>query len=183
MTWISRLRSVAMLAAVALVTAIAPAQAAASRPFVVVASGLENPRGLRFGPDREFVAEAGRGGSQSTIGMCPQVPGPVGPYTGGLTARVSRIDERGRRSTVVDDLPSSINSVGDTVGAMDVTFVGDQLYVLIAGAGCSHGLRGTADIVNLPADWARRMPPLPPVPWTAGVSPVPDGRPDAVPGW
>ena len=84
-------------------------------------------------------------GGQSTVGICPQVPGPVGPYTGGFTARVSRIDERGPRSTVVDHLPSSINAVGDTLGAMDVSFVGDHLYVLSAGAGCSHGLPTTSN--------------------------------------
>ncbi len=52
----------------------------------VVASGLEGPRGLRFGPDGDlYVAEAGLGGTNATTG-CMQVPSPVGPYTGGLTA-------------------------------------------------------------------------------------------------
>jgi len=56
-------------------------------PFTV-ATGLEGPRGLRFGPDGYlYVAEAGTGGTNSTIGQCAQVPGPPGggqvPIRGG----------------------------------------------------------------------------------------------------
>src|SRR5579863_589030 len=67
-------------------------------PFVL-ASGLEGPRGLRFGPDGYlYVAEAGAGGTTSTIGQCVQVPGAPGgpgPDTGGLTARISKISPSG----------------------------------------------------------------------------------------
>ena len=93
MTWIFRLLSVAMLAAVAVVTAIAPARAAAGQPFVVVASGLENPRGLKFGPEGElYVAEGGLGGTQTTTEQeCKQVP-PPGPYSGGFTSRISKVN-------------------------------------------------------------------------------------------
>ena len=55
------------------------AQAAIEPTPFVVASGLEGPRGLRFGPDGYlYVAEAGTGGTNSTIGQCTQVPGPPG---------------------------------------------------------------------------------------------------------
>src|SRR5579875_3792373 len=48
------------------------------------ASGLEGPRGLVFGSDGSlYVAEAGLGGSTSTVGSCVQVVPPIGPYTGG----------------------------------------------------------------------------------------------------
>src|SRR4051812_24610805 len=59
----------------------------------VYATGLNNPRGLRFASDGTlYVAEGGTGGTNSTVGLCPeeQVPPPVGPYHGSPTgARIS----------------------------------------------------------------------------------------------
>ena len=115
----------AVVAAAALATGVpvlgaARAQARPTLQVTVLTSGLENPRGLAFGPDgRLYVAEGGTGGTASTVGQCPQVPG-AGPYTGGMTARISRIDvHTGHRTTVVDGLPSSTTSaaVGSFVAA------------------------------------------------------------------
>jgi hypothetical protein len=112
----------------------------------VFATGLNNPRGLKFGPDGNlYVAEGGIGGTNSTVGQCDQVVAPVGPYTGSQTgSRVSMFDRSGARTTVVDNLPSSQTSAAEgslVQGIADVAFVGDTLYALLAGAGCSHGVQ------------------------------------------
>src|SRR6266702_7678948 len=74
----------------------------------VFATGLNKPRGLKFGPDGNlYVAEGGLGGTNSTVGQCTQVVPPIGPYTGGFTSRISKISPDGTRSTVVDQLPSN----------------------------------------------------------------------------
>jgi hypothetical protein len=110
----------------------------------VFATGFNNPRGLKFGPDGYlYVAEGGIGGSDSTVGCCEQAAG-VGPYTGSVTgSRISKISAGGVVTTVVDNLPSSQTNpdTGSLVsGVGDIAFIGDTLYALLAGAGCSHGV-------------------------------------------
>jgi hypothetical protein len=126
----------------------APTASASPSPQVY-ATGLNNPRGLKFGPDGYlYVAEGGLGGTNSTDGQCSQVIAPVGPYTGGYTARISKISSEGERTTVVDELPSSQTApaLGSLIsGVADVAFVKGTLYALLAGAGCSHGI---ADVPN-----------------------------------
>src|SRR5205823_13835657 len=57
-----------------------------SSNVAVFATGLNNPRGLKFGPDGSlYVAEGGVGGTNSTVGSCTQVIADVGPYTGSKT--------------------------------------------------------------------------------------------------
>jgi hypothetical protein len=123
----------------------APMGAVAQTPstFTVVASKLEAPRGLRFGPDGElYVAEAGTGGTNSTGTACEQVPSPVGPYTGGPNARISKIASDGTRTTVASGFPSTQDAMGDLIGVADVAFIGNTLYALVSGGGCSHGNPG-----------------------------------------
>ncbi|HVB00514.1 MAG TPA: ScyD/ScyE family protein [Acidimicrobiales bacterium] len=112
----------------------------------VFASGLDNPRGLKFGPDGYlYVAEGG-----SPTGVVTEAPaglggdcsaGGTGPgdYYGSTTgSRISRI-ENGVATTFVDNLPSS-EAGGLASGVADVAFIGNTMYAILAGAGCSHGV-------------------------------------------
>jgi hypothetical protein len=106
----------------------------------VFATGLNSPRGLKFGPDGNlYVAEAGLGGTSSTQGQCDQVIPPVGPYLGGNTARILEINPSGVVSTLVENLPSTENALGDRMGIADIEFFDNTLYALLAAGGCSHG--------------------------------------------
>jgi len=128
----------------------------------VFATGLNNPRGLKFGPDGFlYVAEGGTGGLNSTDDTCDQVVPPVGPYTANVTgARISKISRHGFRTTVADNLPSSQTSPdsGSLIsGVADVAFLGNTLYAVLAGAGCSHGVPNVPNgviRVNANSSWS-----------------------------
>ena len=135
--------------------AAASASPLAAATATVFATGLRFPRGFTWGPDGSlYVAEAGNGGTHATSSsQCDQVVSPVGPYTNGGTARISRIKPNGQRTTFALGFPSAVNVFGDVVGVADLAFLHGQLYALVAGGGCSHGTRGTpAGIAKVAAD-------------------------------
>ena len=148
---VSLLAALTVLAATAQarVTARNGAKHAQPATIQVFATGFNNPRGLEWGPDGNlYVAEGGLGGSDSTVGQCTQVAPPIGPYTGSTNdpvngGRISKVTPAGVRTTFASGLPSSMTSatVGSLVsGVADIAFVGDQMYAVLSGAGCSHGV-------------------------------------------
>jgi sugar lactone lactonase YvrE len=114
---------------------------------VFVPGGLVNPRGLKFGPDGKlYVAEGGFPVNPTVAapagqgGLCSAGAHGPGDYFGSTTgSRISRIDSHGHVETFVDGLPSSQGG-GLASGVADVAFVGNTLYAVLAGAGCSHGV-------------------------------------------
>jgi len=117
----------------------------------VFAAGLTNPRGLKFGPDDFlYVAEGGFPTAPLTEaptglgGNCSVGAGIPGDYFGSPTgSRISRIDANGNVTTFVDNLPSSAILAANTdlaSGVADVAFIGNTMYAIFAGAGCSHGV-------------------------------------------
>ena len=100
----------------------------------VIASGLDNPRGLTFGTDGAlYVAEAGRGG---TSALCAPDPGTGANRCYGPTGAVTRITGIGVQQRVVTGLPSIAPTGGDfAAGPVDVDFGLGRLWVLVGFAG------------------------------------------------
>jgi glucose/arabinose dehydrogenase len=103
----------------------------AAASVTVFATGLNNPRGLEFGPDRNlYVAEGGLGGTlTTTAAQCEQVPPIIGPYTGGFTADNVRFARNGTETVVASGLPSDQTGPARSFrsGVADVAFIGHRL--------------------------------------------------------
>jgi hypothetical protein len=150
-----RLGAYLCLAASAASIAFAPAYGQSTAPTpplssnaAVFATGLEAPRGLKFGPDGDlYVAEAGTGGTVSTVGSCAQVLPPIGAYLGGNSGRISKLDKSGKRTTVASGFPSTLAAEGDLQGVADIAFLDGTLYAVTAAGGCSHGNASSPNVI------------------------------------
>jgi hypothetical protein len=138
-------RLVAVLGALGLLAIPANLAGGHVSGFRVVADGLDNPRGLAFGPKGVlFVAEAGRGGPAPQCTASPLGPGPDFCY--GPTGGVTRI-WRGEQERVIEALPSLAPATGPTagtqaVGPHDVSFRGRRGFLVI-GLGAPPAARAT----------------------------------------
>ena len=161
--------AIATLSVLIGLAAIAAPDVAISGPppaaqVTVFATGFNNPRGLKFGPDGYlYVAEGGFGGGTLASQVPPDCyvnPLAVGPYSGSPTgSQISRVGSNGSHIPWVVDFPSSQTNdeSGKLVsGVADVAFIGDTMYALIGGGGCSHGVpdkpNGVA-VVNADRTW------------------------------
>jgi hypothetical protein len=125
-----------MLLALAAAAFAIPAAAQAAAPEPVM-TGLDNPRGLAFGPEGGlYVAEAGRGGP----GVCVPLPDGPGTRCYGATGAISRL-WRGTQERIATGLPSvAVQPSGETAaGPQHISFQGrGGLYVNI-GCSCDKG--------------------------------------------
>jgi len=117
--------SATILAVAAILAAVAPPASAAHLSPVM--TGLDNARGLAFGPQGAlYVVEGGRGGS----GPCLDVRGPI--YCYGTSGAVSQL-WKGEQQRVVSGLPSLGRFDGSqTIGPSDIAMLGvGDAYVTV----------------------------------------------------
>jgi hypothetical protein len=131
---------VTTVAALAIVPSLLPT-ITAQAPLQVIAGGLDNPRGLNFGPDGAlYVVEAGRGGNSA---LCLPVPeGPPGATRCyGPTGAITRITGINAQQRVVTGLPSLAPPSGDAAtGPIDIAFGADKAWVTV-GLGANPDVR------------------------------------------
>jgi glucose/arabinose dehydrogenase len=140
--------------AAGLVAVTAGLPAAAQEPAMTeVASGLNSPRGLSFGPNGAlYVAEAGTGGE----GAC--VTGPEGDLVClGESGSITRV-WNGQQSRVVEGLPSAAGEDGSgAIGAQDVSLQGNQLFIAV-GLGADPAVRDELALGSAFASLVRANP-------------------------
>jgi sugar lactone lactonase YvrE len=116
-----------------------PSMTTAATTWTVVLTGLDNPRGVAFGPEGAlYIAQAGSGGS----GACG--PGPEGVRCYGDTGVISRYELRsGNLTDVVTGLPSLATEDGQmfAIGPNDLSLHGRGNLFFTIGFGGDPTLR------------------------------------------
>lgn len=156
---LSYLACATLVAALALLATLSKPVAAASTVTVVM-SGLDNPRGLAFGPQGAlYVAEAGRGGD----GPCFFLRGGTRCY--GATGAISRL-WHGEQARIATGLPSHAPANGAAaIGPMDISMNGVGNAYVTVGFQTDPGRRvelgtaaaGFAQLVRLTASGGWRF--------------------------
>jgi hypothetical protein len=117
------------------IVASAPTALDAQSAMLVVASGLDNPRGLAFDADGAlYVAEAGRGGTSTACAPAPEPPFTNRCY--GPTGAITRVLAVGDQRRIVVGLPSIAGPTGGQAqGPADISFGMGATWVTIGFAG------------------------------------------------
>ncbi len=132
------MRGVHVIQAVSLavVVGLAPfgVSQAAAQSAEVIASGLDNPRGLAFGPDGAiYVVEAGSGGTST---LCLPQPTGEGERCYGATGAISRVVPTGGQQRVITGLPSLAGDDGaEATGPHDIQFAFDNAWITVGSGG------------------------------------------------
>src|SRR4051794_31944245 len=112
-SWRPTLASATSLLLILFGACLLPARPAAASSISVAASGLDNPRGLTFGPDGAlWITEAGRGGA----GPCIDAADPGQQMCVGASGAVTRV-AGGHQTRVATGLSSLIPTAGQQAGA------------------------------------------------------------------
>ncbi len=121
---------------------------ASAQTVTVMATGLNNPRGLAFGPDGVlYVVEAGTGGTST---LC--LPNTAGPGTRcyGPTGAVTRVTGVGVQARVLTGLPSvALPSGEEATGPQDIAFGFGRAFLTI-GAAADPALLDPFRAANIP---------------------------------
>lgn len=108
---------------------------AAQPPFTVIASKLDNPRGVAVFNNTVYVAEAGRGGA----GPC--IDGPEGKACYGATGAITRVRD-GKQERTVTKLPSLAGADGaSATGPHGVATLGFGTLYVTVGLGANPAER------------------------------------------
>ncbi|WGV27915.1 ScyD/ScyE family protein [Halotia branconii] len=129
------------------IAAFTGTKAAEAASFSVIADGLDNARGLTFGPDGSlYVTEAGTGGSGACV-PSPSVQDQSLCY--GTTGAVTKIGN-GTQERILTGLPSLALPDGtDTSGPQDIKFDASGKPYIAIGYGSNPTFRGTLGNTDL----------------------------------
>jgi hypothetical protein len=136
--------------AAGVVAAMVPITLSAQSSRLVVASGLDNPRGLNFGLDGFlYVAEAGRGGVSALCLPQGGAPPTAPPSCYGPTGAITRVGGSGQLR-VVSGLPSHAPPGGNSaLGPHDISFGSGGAGYVTVGLGGNPALRAPFEAAGI----------------------------------